>query len=85
VAFSPDGQRILTGSNDGTAKVWEAVRGRELLTLKGPGPPINSVSFSPDGQRIVSGSWDKTAKVWEAASKTQVAQWEAEEAAEVHH
>ena len=35
VAFSPDGQRIVTGSDDHTAKVWEAASGRELLTLKG--------------------------------------------------
>jgi WD40 repeat protein len=71
VAFSPDGQRIVTGSWDQTAKVWEAASGRELLSLKGPkghSAPIWCVAFSPDGQRIVTGSWDQTAKVWEAAS-----------------
>ncbi len=73
VAFSPNGQRILTGSLDQTAKVWEAASGRELLTLKGHHAAINSVAFSPDGQRIATGSgdWpsdDHTAKVWEAAS-----------------
>ena len=35
VAFSPDGQRIVTGSGDQTAKVWDAASGKELLTLKG--------------------------------------------------
>ena len=35
VAFSPDGQRIVTGSQDQTAKVWDAASGKELLTLKG--------------------------------------------------
>ena len=68
MAFSPDGQRIVTGSWDQTAKVWEAASGRELLTLKGHSAPIWSVAFSPDGQRIVTGSEDQTAKVWEAAS-----------------
>jgi WD40 repeat protein/class 3 adenylate cyclase len=68
VAFSPDGQRIVTGSSDNTAKVWEAASGRELLTLKGHTALIWSVAFSPDGQRIVTGSLDQTAKVWEAAS-----------------
>ena len=67
-AFSPDGQRIVTGSYDQTAKVWEAASGRELLTLKGHSAPIWSVAFSLDGQRIVTGSVDVTAKVWEAAS-----------------
>jgi WD40 repeat protein len=66
VAFSPDGQRIVTGSYDQTAKVWEVASGRELLTLKGHRRRIFSVAFSPDGQRIITGS--DTAKVWEAAS-----------------
>ena len=68
VAFSPDGQRIVTGSSDQTAKIWEAASGRELLTLKGHSAPITFVAFSADGQRIVTGSEDKTGKVWESAS-----------------
>jgi WD40 repeat protein/serine/threonine protein kinase len=68
VAFSPDGQRIVSGSRDHTAKVWEAATGKELLTLTGHGSMIWSVAFSPDGQRIVTGSGDQTAKVWEGAS-----------------
>ena len=35
VAYSPDGQRIVTGSADHTAKVWDAASGKELLTLRG--------------------------------------------------
>jgi WD40 repeat protein/serine/threonine protein kinase len=68
VAFSPDGQRIVTGSVDQTAKVWEAASGKELLTLKGHGGEIWSVAFSPDGRRIATGSADQTARVWEAAT-----------------
>jgi WD40 repeat protein/serine/threonine protein kinase len=68
VAFSPDGQRIVTGSWDQTAKVWEAASGKELRTLKGHSAQVSSVAFSPDGQRVVTGSYDGTAKVWEAAS-----------------
>ena len=68
VAFSPNGQRIVTASQDQTAKVWEAATGKELLTLKGHRGWISCVAFSPDGQRIVTGSHDQTAKIWEAAS-----------------
>ena len=56
VAFSPDGQRIVTGSLDETAKVWDAASGKELLTLKGHSGQVGAVAFSPDGQRIVTGS-----------------------------
>jgi WD40 repeat protein len=68
VAFSPDGQRIVTGSDDQTAKVWDAASGRELLTLTGHSDVIKFVALSPDGQRIVTCSVDRTAKVWETAS-----------------
>jgi sugar lactone lactonase YvrE len=68
VAFSPDGTRIVTGSSDATAKVWDAQSGTELLTLKGHSSTVNSVAFSPDGTRIVTGSSDYTAKVWDAQS-----------------
>ena len=35
VAFSPDGKRIVSGSEDKTLKVWDATTGQEMLTLKG--------------------------------------------------
>jgi len=68
VAFSPDGQQIVTGSKDATAKVWEAASGKLLVTLKGHRAAVNAAAFSPDGRRIVTGSFDNTARVWEAAS-----------------
>jgi WD40 repeat protein len=68
VAFSPDGTRIVSGSQDTTAKVWDASSGQETLTLEGHSYPVMSVAFSPDGTRIVSGSHDETVKVWDASS-----------------
>jgi WD40 repeat protein len=52
VAFSPDGQRIVTGSEDGTVKLWETTSGMEQFTLKEPSNRIKSVGFSPDGKNI---------------------------------
>ncbi len=65
-SFSPDGTRIVTGSRDRTAKVWDARTGTALLELKGHMGAVGSASFSPDGTRIVTGSDDGTAKVWDA-------------------
>src|ERR1035438_8265012 len=76
VAFSPDGKRIVTGSEDKTAKVWDAATGRELLALQEHTHWVTSVAFSPDGKRIVTGAgeWGRPdempgeAKVWDAAT-----------------
>ena len=66
VSYSLDGQRIVTGSEDKTAKVWDAVEGQELMTLMGHDGGAFLVAYSPDSYRIVTGSEDKTAKVWDA-------------------
>jgi WD40 repeat protein len=68
VAFSPDGSHIVSGSNDHTVRVWDAVSGAILHTLKGHTDGVESVTFSPDGLRIVSGSDDCTARIWDAAT-----------------
>jgi WD40 repeat protein len=73
VAFSSDGNRIVTGSSDNTAKVWDTATGQELLTLKGhTGDAVRSVAFSPDGERIVTGSDDWTARLRDTATGQEV-------------
>jgi WD40 repeat protein len=71
-AWSPDGTRIVTASNDNTARVWDSATGKSLATLQGHTEPVNSAAFSPDGTRIVTASYDKTARVWEAAPWREV-------------
>lgn len=66
--YSPDGQHILTASDDMTASVWNAVTGEELLVLRGHEAGIWGARYSPDGKRIVTASEDETARVWDATS-----------------
>ena len=54
VAFSPDGQRIVTASADHTARVWNASTGQPLFKLEGHTDDVHQAAFSRDGQRIVT-------------------------------
>jgi WD40 repeat protein len=66
-SFSPEGSLIVTVDvANHNAKVWDALRGLEILTLKGHTDRISSASFSPDSLRILTSSEDKTAKIWDA-------------------
>ena len=64
-AWRSDSKKVATGSEDKTARVWDANSGQELFVLKGHTETINSVAWRPDGQRIVTTSEDKMAKVWD--------------------
>jgi WD40 repeat protein len=66
VAFSPNGSRLVTGSNDRTIKLWDAQSGEEVFTLTGHLGGVLAVAFSPDGGRLASGSIDYSARVWGA-------------------
>ncbi|MGK7907221.1 MAG: AAA-like domain-containing protein [Synechococcus sp.] len=64
VSFSPDGQQLATGSQDGVARLWD-LRGNLLRELEGHLDRVQTVSFSPDGQYLATGSWDGTARLWD--------------------
>jgi WD40 repeat protein len=60
VAFSPDGQHVVSGSRDDTIRVWDAKTGEIAAgPFAGHTNRVNSAAFSPDGQHIVSGSGDR--------------------------
>jgi len=73
--FSPDGQRIVTASDDETARVWNASSGQLLVTLQGHTGSVFSAEFSADSQRIVTASDDKTARVLRVVTLPEIAEF----------
>ena len=74
VAVTPDGSRIITGSDDNIARVWDASNGAELRQLKRHARPVQSVAVMPDGASVVTGSLDGTARVWDIVTGDEVLQ-----------
>ncbi len=70
-SFSPKGDRIVTGSWDFSARVWNAITGADELKLggeEGHTGYVNSATFSPDeeGKWVLTASDDGTAKLWDS-------------------
>ena len=70
LAVSPDGTKVVSGSKDGTIRLWDAANGNFRFVespLMGHSI-ITSISFSADTKHVVSGSGDGTICVWDPAS-----------------
>ena len=68
VAVSQDGARAVSGSDDGTVRVWNLATGRQDASLTGHTDWVRAVAVSQDGARAVSGSDDGTVRVWDLAT-----------------
>ena len=67
-AFSPDGSRVVTASEDSTAMEWDSTTGKRLIPPVEHQAKVRTASFSPDGKWFVTASADKTARIWNAAT-----------------
>ncbi len=66
VAWSPDGKRVVSGSHDNTAQVWDATTDNHVLTYRGHLASVLALDWSPDGKHIATGDYDQTVQVWQA-------------------
>jgi len=73
IAYSPDGQWLVTASEDRTARVWRAATGKSIAVLPHDAEVI-SAAFSPGGQWILTHTVDRVLRVWDAASQKKVAE-----------
>jgi len=73
VAFSPDGNWVVSGSFDNSIRLWKSDSGKQLAVFSGHEDAIHCVTFSPDGRRVLSGSKDRTLRLWDVPSGAQLA------------
>ncbi|MHC4970919.1 MAG: protein kinase domain-containing protein [Planctomycetota bacterium] len=66
VAFSPDGTRIASGSEDKSLRIWDSATGEELFALPGLSDSVTALAFSPRGDRVAAASTDMLVRVWDA-------------------
>jgi len=72
LSFRGDGSRLVSGSEDHTAIVWDPRAGQRLTTFTKHQNWVYSTVFSPDGRRVASASYDRSVRVWEAETGLEV-------------
>lgn len=69
VAIHPDGNTLISGSDDRQVKLWNLKTGKCLYTFSGQAEAVLSVAISPDGKEIISGSVDRKISSWKLDTK----------------
>ncbi len=77
VAWSPDGEGLAIGSEDGSIRLWSLLKCRRIATLDAKSEElltdIRTLAWSPDSKTLASGSYDGSVRFWNVATGTCVA------------
>lgn len=68
LAIAPDGLWLVTGSTDGTARIWDARNGMTKSILAGHTGRVNCCAIEPHGRWVVTGSDDTTLRIWDPSN-----------------
>jgi WD40 repeat protein/serine/threonine protein kinase len=71
-AFSPDGTKVATGTDDRVLRIWNSTDGSLLKSLYGHDFIISGVTFSPSGKTLVSCAYDGSSRLWDVESGQQL-------------
>ncbi len=72
VSWSPDGNKLGSTSEDGTAKIWDATNGQLITTFDRHMGAVQSIDWNPVLEHVVTTGVDGTARVWEIASAEEL-------------
>ena len=75
VAFSANGEHIMTGSSDSAARIWATQSGDILHELIGHEGTVYSVSFSADGRYVVTAGEDMLIRLWDRETGREIQQF----------
>lgn len=69
----PAGTQVVSGSEDGTVRIWTISNGRQSRSMN-HGGPVTAVAARPDGQFVASASMSNSAKLWQVNNGRQIAE-----------
>jgi WD40 repeat protein len=70
LAWSADGNKLLSGADDQTAWIWDMVIERDIFGLSEHTGSISALAWSPNGQQVTTGDHGGTARIWDATTGT---------------
>ncbi|HWP31477.1 MAG TPA: hypothetical protein VNK96_07130 [Fimbriimonadales bacterium] len=78
IEFTPDGNFIVSASDDGTCKLWDVNTGAVIRTFTGHSGAVYSMDLSPNGKKLISCGADNTVRIWDVSTGAQKALYDYE-------